>query len=323
MLLCFYIETKSYIFINYQFRGNALNTADLKTFTTVYECSSFSQASKKLFLTPQGIAKTISRLENELDIPLFIRTKKGITPTEYADALYEKSKDIQLIFSDIATIKSSKASLRTTISILSAYGFFSYLGYSFLHRFTETHPNIILNTIEVPDSLLPTAFEMKKANIGFMMGPVDDYKFKSFYITTNQYTILLPEEHPLSRKSSITLKDLAGISLAIKGKEYNIYPIHLNKFIKKNIYPNIELETSDDDLLFEYAANRHGGAVILDYQAELERYAFYMQKYHLTTRRLSDATFSREIYFVEPVNARLTPAESAFKEYIYSYHGNL
>lgn len=206
---------------------------------------------KKLFLTPQGIAKTISRIEDELDVSLFIRTKKGITPTEYADALYEK------------------------------------------------------------------------ANIGFMMGPIDDYKFKSFYITTNKYVILLPEEHPLARKSSITLEDLAGISLAIKGKEYDIYPIHLNKFIKKNIYPNIELETSDDAFLFEYAANRLGGAVILEYQAKLKRFAIYMQKYHLTTRHLSDAVFSREVYFVEPVNAHLTPAETAFKEYIYSNRESL
>lgn len=301
-----------------------MNTADLKTFTTVYECSSFSQASKKLFLTPQGIAKTISRLEEELDIPLFIRTKKGITPTEYADTLYEKAKDIQLIFSDITAIKSSKSALKTTVSVLSAYGFLSYLGYPFLHRFREAHPNIILNAIEVPDSILSTAFEMKKANIGFMMGgPIDDYKFKSFYITTNQYAVLLPEEHPLAQKSSLSLEDLIGISLAIKGKEYDIYPIHLNKFIKKNIYPNIELETSEDAFLFEYAANRHGGAVILEYQAKLERYAAYMQKYHLTIRRLSDATFSRDIYFVEPVNAHLTPAETAFKEYIYSHRKNL
>lgn len=301
-----------------------MNTADLKTFTTVYECSSFSQASKKLFLTPQGIAKTISRLEEELDIPLFIRTKKGITPTEYADTLYEKAKDIQLIFSDITAIKSSKSALKTTVSVLSAYGFLSYLGYPFLHRFREDHPNIILNAMEVPDSILSTAFEMKKANIGFMMGgPIDDYKFKSFYITTNQYAVLLPEEHPLAQKSSLSLEDLTGISLAIKGKEYDIYPIHLNKFIKKNIYPNIELETSEDAFLFEYAANRHGGAVILEYQAKLERYAAYMQKYHLTIRRLSDATFSRDIYFVEPVNAHLTPAETAFKEYIYSHRKNL
>lgn len=300
-----------------------MNTADLKIFTVVYESSSFSRASKKLFFSPQGISKTISRLEGELGIPLFIRTKKGITPTEYADTLYEKSKDIQLIFSDIASIKSSKNSLKSTLTILSTYGFFSYLGYSFLHRFTETHPNIIINAIEVPDSLIPTAFEIKRTNIGFMMGPIDDYKFKSFYVTTNRYTILLPEEHPLARKSSITLKDLTKISLAIKGKEYNIYPIHLNKFIKKDIYPNIELETSDDYFLFEYVANRYGGAVILEYQAKLERYTFYMQKYHLTTRQLSDADFSREIYFVEPINTRLTPAESIFKEYLYSHRKNL
>lgn len=300
-----------------------MNTADLKTFTTVYECSSFSQASKRLFLTPQGIAKTISRLEEELDIPLFFRTKRGITPTEYAGTLYEKAKDIQLIFSDITAIKSSKSTLKTTVSVLSAYGFLSYLGYPFFHGFRQTHPNIILNAIEVPDSILPTAFEMKKANIGFMMGPIDDYKFKSFYITTNQYAVLLPEEHPLAQKSSLSLEDLIGISLAVKGKEYDIYPIHLNKFIKKNIYPNIELETSEDAFLFEYAANRHGGAVILEYQAKLEHYTAYMQKYRLTIRRLSDAAFSREIYFVEPVDAHLTPGETAFKEYIYSHRKKL
>ena len=69
-----------------------MNTADLKTFTTVYECSSFSQASKRLFLTPQELQKLSPGLKRNWISPFFFRTKRGITPTEYAGTLYEKAK---------------------------------------------------------------------------------------------------------------------------------------------------------------------------------------------------------------------------------------
>jgi len=54
----------------------------IKTFLTVYECKSILLASKKLFVSQPAITKSIKKLEDYLGCNLFIRTNKGVLPTE-------------------------------------------------------------------------------------------------------------------------------------------------------------------------------------------------------------------------------------------------
>lgn len=140
---------------------------------------------------------------------------------------------------------------------------------------------VILHLVEFPDSVLSHALESRKANLGFMMGSIDDYKFRSTYIGKNRYGVLLRRDNPLARNGEISLKDLSQFPIAVKGKEYNIYDLHINKFIMKNIYPQVELECSDDSFLFEFVSRNHGGAVIMDFQVKQKTFIKYMEEYDL------------------------------------------
>ena len=55
-----------------------MNTADLKTFTTVYECSSFSQASKRLFLPLRELQKLSPGLKRNWISPFFSAPKEAL-----------------------------------------------------------------------------------------------------------------------------------------------------------------------------------------------------------------------------------------------------
>ncbi len=66
----------------------------LGAFATLYECGSINKAAKELFMSPQGISKSIARLEGELGCPLFERTHQGLDPTRDARALYVRVRDL-------------------------------------------------------------------------------------------------------------------------------------------------------------------------------------------------------------------------------------
>ena len=59
-----------------------------RTFKTIYECNSISEASKKLFITQPGVSKHLSALEAQIGKKLFIRTARKTLPTEYGKFLY-------------------------------------------------------------------------------------------------------------------------------------------------------------------------------------------------------------------------------------------
>ncbi|MBR2257136.1 MAG: LysR family transcriptional regulator [Blautia sp.] len=48
---------------------------------TIEECGSMNKASEKLFIVQPTLTSAIRELENELGIPIFLRTHKGIIPT--------------------------------------------------------------------------------------------------------------------------------------------------------------------------------------------------------------------------------------------------
>ena len=78
-----------------------MDTKDLRCFRLVYEERSINQAARHLFITPQGLSRIISRLEEELHTLLFERTSSGMIPTKTGDYFYEQSQKILYRLEDL------------------------------------------------------------------------------------------------------------------------------------------------------------------------------------------------------------------------------
>jgi DNA-binding transcriptional LysR family regulator len=63
-------------------------------FDRVYDCHSFLQAANEMGLTQPSVTKIIHELEQFLDGPLFIRTNRGVVPTELGVLLGGRVKSI-------------------------------------------------------------------------------------------------------------------------------------------------------------------------------------------------------------------------------------
>ena len=53
----------------------------LQNFIEIAKCGSFYRASQRLFISQQGLNKSIRALEHELDARLFERTHRGVKLT--------------------------------------------------------------------------------------------------------------------------------------------------------------------------------------------------------------------------------------------------
>ena len=71
-----------------------MNLKQLEAFVQVSESGSFSKAAKELFLTQPTISAHISSLEKELNVRLFIRNTKEVSPSDDGKDLYRYAKQI-------------------------------------------------------------------------------------------------------------------------------------------------------------------------------------------------------------------------------------
>ena len=61
----------------------------IQYFIQLFKDRNITKASKHLFISQQGLSKSINRLEDELGFPLFKRSASGVTPTREANRLYD------------------------------------------------------------------------------------------------------------------------------------------------------------------------------------------------------------------------------------------
>ena len=78
---------------------NDLNMNSLKIFLEVANSNSFLEASNKLYVSQPAISKSMSKLEEDLNVTLFYRANKGISLTPSGEILYnyvKKAEDLLL-----------------------------------------------------------------------------------------------------------------------------------------------------------------------------------------------------------------------------------
>ncbi len=229
-----------------------MNNKELEIFVAVYHTSNITQAAKSLFSTPQGISKTIKRLEAELDCTLFSRSANKLTATKSADILYQYADRILSDYSALkAAIHSGQALTGERLRVVFATGILTYLTTDYLDDFNREFSEIDLDYQEYMDDDIYAKLDMRLADLAVQTGPVDLTKYDAVHFTRHQRVALINKNHPLAQKSLLTFQDLDGETLIILGPRFQSYNEHLNLLIQNGasaaaIYPTYDPTTMSD-----------------------------------------------------------------------------
>lgn len=93
-----------------------MNLTKIRYFVEVARCGNFTEAARRLYTAQPNVSKQISQLEQELDFPVFIRTKRSVTLTPAGKLLYDRLKDFPQELDD--TIEQARALARKGSSTL-------------------------------------------------------------------------------------------------------------------------------------------------------------------------------------------------------------
>ena len=112
----------------------------LEYFRAIVDAGTISGAARELHMTQPPLSYQMKMLEEELQVPLFIRGMKHITLTEAGKTLYEQAGKI-LMLSEVTKREVIKSSQAATIHIGMTPSTVSMMSH-YLMRFAKSHPNI-------------------------------------------------------------------------------------------------------------------------------------------------------------------------------------
>lgn len=158
-----------------------MTLSQLNAFLAVYSRGSISSAARELSISQASVSESIARLEEELGIPLFLRSPQGLVPAAAADELRAHALDC------VNAARRGKEAVQSLHSLTGGVSTFGVLRYAanydlanLVVRFHEKYPGVRVRMIGLNSGLVAQSISSGEIECGLVVLPVtgDNLRFK-------------------------------------------------------------------------------------------------------------------------------------------------
>ena len=233
-----------------------MNSLQIKYFLTAARCLNFTEAANQLYISQPALSQQISALENELNMQLFIRSKRKLYLTPAATVLLRELPKYEKHYADI--LEKARFANEGNSGILKI-GFMEGQNIApevlkKLIRFREEHPNVAIDaTCQTLSELRRMLSEDELDLIYTVDFEVEDNPSCVYQKVAKDHAVLLISKYsPLADREIHTLSDLKNETfLFLRGGdgEY-VNELILQDCIGAGFQPNIRyVQSLDENIL--------------------------------------------------------------------------
>ncbi|MGI6010190.1 MAG: LysR substrate-binding domain-containing protein [Ruminococcus sp.] len=245
-----------------------MDVKDLKCFAAVYEEQSINKAAGKLFITSQGLGKVIQKLEEELDVTLFKRSKKGVVPTESAVFLYGKTRQMLRLVREteqgIKQIKRKGSILRMACS----RGVLNALSFSLISDFMTRCPSLQVEWAEYSNREVKEKVEEQEIDLGIVVGHTSSDGIDEEKIASRDIRLIIYEGHPLYCREKVGVEELRGERIVILNEQFQVFHTFRELCKQCGFEPDVAAKTVDSSFLFQLCKGKVGIGVVIDFSTD-------------------------------------------------------
>lgn len=290
-----------------------MNQRQLKYFLSVYEHRSISRAAEEMFISPQGVSKTLASLEAELGVSLFEHKSNRIVPTDAAARLSIHARNILTELSFVSDKLFEEPQAKKELPVYCSYDVPQLISSSFISSFADKYPDVVIKLREYPDSDIFEALEKHRVALAIVPGPVDISKFNCEFLYTEPFCLVINKKQPLACYNEISIEQLQDVPIAIKDLNTPGSIIQYDEFQKHNVTPNIILETTDAHLIHKMAEDNIAVGMSLMYLARK------IKSDNISVVPFREKWLSKSLYIVSNKGDEPGYISDAFKTEIIDY----
>ena len=213
----------------------------LEYFLAAARAETFFDAAESLHITQSALSKQIMKLEKELNVRLFDRSRRSAVLTDAGREFLKEAGDLfhryramrkrMQAFEDV-----SERTLRIgTLPFLSQYG-----PTGLFKDFSAAHPEIRLLLEEVEEIDLLSGFSSGRYDLIIARSHMcDESHFRFLLLDEDRLAAMLPAGHPLAWRKSVSLSDLAGEPFLLMHPYTSLYQLCMKLFHDAGITPHV------------------------------------------------------------------------------------
>ncbi|WP_263356948.1 LysR family transcriptional regulator [Acidicapsa ligni] len=239
----------------------------LRYFVAVAQQKGFREASRFLHISQPAISKTLTQLEQELGIKLFMRSGRTARLTPQGEVFYQETLRT-LKQSDLA-MEAAQRAARGEIGTLSL-GFCSVATYGFLpnvvRQYKELLPGVKLLFREMTPPQQEVAFSQGEIDIGITRPPFAKKLARELHVKTiirEPLLVAVPEGHPFAGRK-MKIEDLSEKPFIILQRDVapTIFDAILGMCQERGFSPKIEYEVDMPQTAFTLVGAGQGVAIV-------------------------------------------------------------
>ena len=186
-----------------------MELSQLRYFMAVAELGNMSKAAQALFVSQPNLSTSISRLEEEVGVPLFDRRRGKIVLNQNGELLLESVKRaVDTLDAGVRAVRDQHAGKSAPLSLACMTD-----DTDLLEHFVLDNPDI--NLIQKRLDLPALTFLLERGEVDLALAvlppPSDEIVFERVY--NCHFVLLMSRDHPLAGEASITRHQLAGCRL--------------------------------------------------------------------------------------------------------------
>ena len=193
----------------------------------------FATAAQKIYITQPTLSMQIQKLEDELGVLIFDRSKTPVIPTAIGEKIIEQAKVIlsgSKHISDIASLSENDVSGTFKVGIIPTIA--PYLVPLFLKKFTQEYPKVKLIFEEALTSEVLDGLNDDRLDVGIIATPTDQHFYeKNLFL--EPFLGYLSPTHQLVSKDKLDIEDLYSEDLWLLN-EGHCFRDQTLKLCKKN-----------------------------------------------------------------------------------------
>ena len=227
-----------------------MDIKQLKRFLDVCETKSFTKTAENLYISQQALSSSIYALEEELGRPVFNRTPKGVFPTEEGLFLKEICTPVVQCFDEMTADLYCKFNSRKGLLLLGLVpGVLRASIPDLLLRFREKNPNIELKGVESLDTICIDNVINGLVEIAFCPRPQDESLIEYIKLREEKLYAVINKNSVLSKKKTVSIKDLKNEKLVTLNKYHQIYHKILACCRSNGLVPRFVVESGESSIL--------------------------------------------------------------------------
>jgi DNA-binding transcriptional LysR family regulator len=188
----------------------------IQSFLLVAENLSFRRAASRLNLDQSALSRRIKELETRLGVALLQRTTREVRLTEAGQAFYEAN--LQLVDTLRDTISLAQRTARGSTGRLRV-GYMSFAGIAAMpepvRRYRDAYPGVTVELLYFRTQAQKIELARHGLDVGFLIGPFEHADFQTSTVLEERLVALLPSDHPLAARRSVTMADLSATALVL------------------------------------------------------------------------------------------------------------